>query len=171
MRKEKQLLLDAIKDKIDTSSAFIMASYEKLTANMATDFRANIDEKGGEFEVVPKRVFAKACHASDIDINADNLKGHIGVLFAGDDPIESTKTMMEFSKDNGKVFDLVGGYIDNILYSAEDVEKLSKLPGKDEMRSQLLGVLSAPMAQTVSVMNTLLTSVPVCLEKKAEKSE
>ena len=52
-----------------------------------------------------------------------------------------------------------------------DVESLSKLPGKDEMRAQLLAYLEAPMAQTLAVMDALLTSVVYCLENKSKQAE
>ena len=54
------------------------------------------------------------------------------------------------------------------IYAA-DVEKLSKLPGKDEMRAQLLATFEAPMAQTVAVMQSALCCVLYCLENKAKK--
>ncbi len=37
-----------------------------------------------------------------------------------------------------------------------DVEMLSKLPGIDEMRAQLLGLLKSPMSQTLSVYGSCL---------------
>jgi large subunit ribosomal protein L10 len=54
------------------------------------------------------------------------------------------------------------------MCSASDVEQISKLPGKDEMRSQFLGTLEAPLAQTLSVLEALLTSVMYCLENKSQ---
>ena len=44
-----------------------------------------------------------------------------------------------------------------------------KLPAKDEMRAQLLGLFEAPMSQTLSTMESLLTSVMHCLENKKDK--
>ena len=54
---------------------------------------------------------------------------------------------------------------------ASDVERLSKLPSKDEMRAQFLSVLEAPMSQTLAVMEALLTSVPYCLDNKCKQED
>ena len=51
--------------------------------------------------------------------------------------------------------------------SASDVEQISKLPSKEEMRAQFLGTLEAPLSQTLGVIEALLTTVMHCLENKS----
>ena len=102
-------------------------------------------------------------------LNLAVLPGHIGLVFAGQDPIETTKAVYKFSQESNNALQVVGGRLDGQLYNAADVEKLSKLPGKDEMRAQLLGTLEAPMAQTLAVMEALLASVVYCLDNKCKQ--
>ena len=54
---------------------------------------------------------------------------------------------------------------------AEDVKAISELPSQDEMRAQFVGLLEAPMTQTLSVMQALLTSIMYCLENKAKAGQ
>jgi large subunit ribosomal protein L10 len=54
------------------------------------------------------------------------------------------------------------------MYNAADVEIMSQLPSKDVMRAQFLGLLEAPMAQTLAVMEALISSVVYCLDNKIE---
>jgi large subunit ribosomal protein L10 len=65
----------------------------------------------------------------------------------------------------------VKGQFDGNLYDSDAVEKLSKLPGKDEMRASLLGLFEAPMSQSLAVMEALLTSVIHCVENKRKNDE
>ena len=44
-------------------------------------------------------------------------------------------------------------------------KQISKLPGKDEMRAQFLGLLEAPMAQTLAVMEAVIDKCHVLLGK------
>jgi large subunit ribosomal protein L10 len=170
VRKEKQLLLDEITDKIDDMPSFVMTRYHKMSANIANDFRGELEKAQGELEVVRKRVLLKALEVAGIEgVDKSLLEGHIGVVFTKEDPVEVAKTIYDFSKGNENSIEVVGGRIEGKLYLADDVERLSKLPSKDQMRAQLIGTLQAPMAQTLSVMNSLLTSVMHCLENKAKK--
>ena len=59
MNKDKQLLLDEIKDQIEKSGSFITLQYTKVPANTANNFRREIAKVGGSFEVVKKRLFIK----------------------------------------------------------------------------------------------------------------
>lgn len=171
MRPDKQLLLDEMQDKIENFGSFVIVGYEGLGAVLATDFRARIAETGGDFEVVRKRVFEKAAKEKGIVFNAKDYEGHVGVIFADEDSIATIKAVYNFSNDNSNIFNVLGGQIDGTLYSAENIKKLSELPGKDEMRAQLLGLLEAPMSQTLAVMEALLTSILHCLENKVQKGQ
>jgi large subunit ribosomal protein L10 len=168
MRHEKQFLLDEIKDKISKSNDFILTRYNKLGANTAWQFRGNVVKTGGEFEVVRKRILIKAAQEVGINLEIGNLEGHIGVVFPGADPIETTKAVFQYSQSNDKAVEVIGAHLDGRLYMAKEMEALSKLPGKQEMRAQLLGLFEAPMSQTLAVMEALLTSVIYCLDNKSK---
>jgi len=170
VRKEKQLLLDEIKEKVESSS-FILMSYQNLSANVANEFRSILSSTGGDFEVVRKRILMKALEISAIDVDKRVFDGHIGVIVSKDDPMDAIKTVFKFSKDNGDIFNVVAGRIEGRVYSSEDVATLSKLPGKDQMRAELLGLFEAPMSQTLSVVEALLTSVCHCLQNKSDAAE
>jgi len=169
MRQEKQFLLDEVKGQIEQTGSFVIMRYAGLSANLANDFRREVAKSGGSVEVVRKRVLIKAAEAAGVNLDLKALPGHIGLVFAGNDPIETTKAVFKFSQDFGQLIEVVGGRFEGQLYSGADVEMLSKLPGKDGMRAQLLSVLEAPMAQTLAVMEAILSSVVYCLENKCQQ--
>lgn len=170
MRPEKQLLLNEIKEKIDGSKALFLTRYQRLNPNLASAFRMQVAKSGGSFEVVRKRILLKAAGESGIALQSGMLEGHIGVVFADVDPIEMTKVIYQFRKENEDVLEVLGGRFDGQLCSAKDVEQISQLPSKDEMRAQFLGTLEAPLSQTLAVVEALLTSVMHCLENKSQAS-
>lgn len=171
MRAEKELLKREIKEKIDRFESFVIIQYAGLKANTANSFRREVEKIGGDVEVARKRVLLKAIADHQIALNLADLPGHIGLVFLGPDPIESTKIVVQFSKNSDKAVTVIGGRFEGQLYSGPDVERLATLPGKDEMRAQLLALLEAPMAQTLAVFEALLTSVPHCLNNKAGTEE
>lgn len=169
MRQEKHLLLDEVKGHIDTSKgSFVIIGYRGLEANKANEFRRAIRKVGGNVEVMRKRILIKAAEAAGITLNVGELPGHIGLVLVGQDAIETTKIIFQFGKENENKVDVVGGRFDGKLYPASDVEKMSKLPSRDEMRAQFLGLLEAPMAQTLATMEAIMTSVIYCLDNKSK---
>lgn len=168
MRQDKQLLLDEIKEQIDNYGSFVIMRYQGLTADGANEFRREIAKGGGNVEVMRKRILIRAAEAAGVTLDLSALPGHIGLVF-GKDPIETTKVVFKFSQETNKAIEVLGGRFEGRLYGAEDMEMLSKLPDLDGMRAQLLGVLEAPMAQTLAVMDAILCSVLHCLENKCQQ--
>jgi large subunit ribosomal protein L10 len=170
MRQEKHMLLDEVKGQIDQSSgSFVIIQYDKLKANKANDFRRQVREAGGDVEVMRKRILIKAASSAQIDLSLKDLPGHIALVYVAEDAIETTKLVIKFSQENDKTINVIGGRVDGLLYNAADMERLSQLPGRDEMRAQFLGLLEAPMAQTLAVMDAILSSVVYCLDNKVKE--
>lgn len=168
MRHEKQFLMEEVKGQINKYQSFVILQYLGLKSNALNGFRAAIAQQGGEVEMVRKRILIKAATAAGIPLTREALDGHIGVVYAGRDAIETAKYVFDFGRDNEGTVKVIGGHIDGQIYSAEQVNVLSTLPGKNEMRAQLLSVFEAPMSQTLAVIEALLTSVPHCLENKGK---
>ena len=169
MREEKQLLLDEITDKINDSTGFIVANYQEFTSARAREFRDAITEAGGDFEVVRKRVFLKAAETLGLKFELSQLNGHIGLIFANEDSTRLAKGAVKYSEDNSDCINVLGGKIDDQQCSAEDIIALAKLPSIDELRAQIVGLLAAPMGQTVAVLQSVLTSVLYCMEEKSKQ--
>ena len=158
MRKEKQLLLDDIKDKLNQAKGFILTRYSKLDPNLASQFRTSLHKSGGDFEIIRKRILMKAADAAGCTIDRALLDGHIGIIFADIDLLQTSKAVFKFKSENEEVLDVIGGRFEGQFHSAKDIEALSKLPTQDEMRAQFLGLLEAVPSHTLSVFEALLES-------------
>lgn len=171
MREEKKYLLNAVADPIESNGTFVLMKYEKVRANSMNQFRRDVAAIGGSVRMMRKRILMRACEAAGIPLSAEQLPGHISVVFSGKDPIETTKLVFKFSQETDKNAQVIGGRIEGKLYNGKDFETLSKLPEKDVMRAQLLATLEAPMSQTLAVMDALLSSIVYCLDNKAKSEE
>lgn len=170
MREEKQLLLDEIKHKMLGAKALLWTRYQALKPNVSSNFRLQLAKTNGSFSAVRKRLLMKIAQEQGISLTRKMLEGHIGLVFA-EDPIATTKTIINFSKEHGEILEILGGTLEGQIYGAEDIKVLSELPSQDEMRAQFLGLLEAPMAQTLSVMEAILSSVIYCLENKSQEEK
>jgi large subunit ribosomal protein L10 len=171
MKKEKQLLLDEIKEQIVNYDAFLILNYLAIKANKLGEFRGVVAKAGGNVEIGRKRMLIKAAEAAGVKLNLEDLPGHIGLVLSGKDALETMKSVLKFSEENDNLLNVIGAYFDGETYGAEDVKKLATLPGKNEMRAELLSVLEAPLSQTLAVMDALLTSVVYCLDNKSKEDK
>lgn len=171
MRKEKQFLLDEIKQHLSASNDFVITSYQGIDPNAAAGFRMSIVDSGGLFCIVKKRVFLKAAAEVGIAIDKEMLKGHIGIVYSGDDTIATTKAVYKFKNENDKLLDVLGGQFEGKLCSPSDLKEISTLPSQEQMRAEFLGVLEAPLSGIVSVMEAAMSGVVSCMDQQVQKKE
>lgn len=170
MKREKQLLLDEMKEQMQRSGSFIIAQYQHMTGIRAHEFRRELAKIGGYFEVVRKRMFIEAAHHLGIEFSLDALGGHVGLVLGVKDPIEATKVVLQFSENNEKAMQLAGGFVEGQTSSTKDVQWLATLPGKDQMRAEFLGLLEAPASGLLGTMDAVLSGVVRCVDYKATES-
>lgn len=171
MRSEKQFLLDDAESRVSTSGITVAFSYKGMNANTTSDFRDAIVSAGGSIYVMKKTMLVKAAKQAGLNLDLKELPGHIALMYSDEDnAVASTKALYTFKKESGGLLEVLGGKFEGQPCKADDFEKISKLPTQDEMRAQMLSVFEAPMAQTLSVVEALLTSVMHCLENKAKEN-
>lgn len=171
MRKEKQLLLDEIQDQINAHGSFLVMRYEKLSANRTNEFRREILKIGGSVQMIRKTLLIKATESMGTDLDAQSLPGHIGLVLAGKDPLETTKAVFRFSKENDQAIEVLAAKVDGENYTAEQIKVLAELPGKQELRAQFVGLLEAVPAQLVATINAIVSAPVQCLDGKIKKME
>ncbi|PCI78274.1 50S ribosomal protein L10 [Candidatus Aerophobetes bacterium] len=171
MRDEKQLLLDEVVNTIEQSDTFVITSYNKINPNLDHELRSAIRKAGGSYTVVKKRILAKA--ASDLGLSIDEgiLEGHVALATATDDGVATTKVLFDFSKEHKDTLKVLGGRFEGQIYDGAYFKQISDLPSKQELRSQIVGLLEAPMSQTVRVIDSMLSCLLHCIENKIQKEE
>ena len=170
MRHEKTYLLDEIKEKVEKANAIIITKYDALSPKEAWGLREKLNKNSSELEVVKKRLLLKALESCGYKYDLSTFEGNIAAVFIQGDAMVSTKLIFEFGKSSDKL-SVIAGEIDGVSYSQDGMEELSKLPSKDELRAQFVGLLEAPMSQTLSVIDSVMSSMVTLLDEKKKLEE
>ena len=171
MRKEKQFLLDDVKDTLNQFQDFVITSYNRLDPNTAADFRTSIIESGGCFSVVKKRIFLKATQEVGITIDQKMLKGHIGIVYSGKDLIATTKVIYQFKEKKAGLLDVLGGQFEGKPCLPSDLQEIAALSSQEQMRAELLGVFEAPLSGLLAAFEAAMTGVVSCIDQQVKKKE
>jgi large subunit ribosomal protein L10 len=163
MSVEKQALLNEVKEKINLKEGFILASYDKLSANTIAGIRKSLVGVGGDMFVVKKRIFAKAASEKNLAYSIEELEGHVLLAMAKGNFPAIAKAIYD-AKNETKAIKILGGYFEDGKCVAADVEQISNLPSLDVMRAQIIGLLEAPMGQTLATLEEIVSSVMRCEE-------
>ena len=168
MRLEKTSILNEITERLKASDCTIVLSYGGLTVAELYDLRKAILPMEGRCMIAKNTLIAKAAKELGWADITSMLAGPSAVVTGKGDVSELAKIVCKFVKDHNKA-SVKGGALDAAALSAADVDSLSKLPSKDQMRAQLLATLMAPATQLVRVFVAPAQSVLYVLKAKEEK--
>lgn len=168
-RAKKELSLSDLKSKISKSKSMIITDYRGLTMSQLQVLRVAIGTSG-EFTVAKNTIFAMALNQAGFsDVSADTFAGPSAILFSYDDEVGPLKVLVKFAATAQSRPVLKGGILDKNILSADRVIALSKLPSKDQLRGQVVGVLASPLTGLASVLNGNLRNLVYALNQIKEQ--
>lgn len=165
MRPEKKYLVEEVNTHLNKSDYVFLANYERITVDETAALRGLLAEFDAEFHVVKNTIFGVAAEEKELPDLSEHLNGPTAIIVGGNNPAGVAKILTKFFKDKEKV-DLKVGVLDNKTLTKEQLEVLSKLPGIEALRAQLLGLLSQPGTGLVRVLNAVPQSVLNLLQAK-----
>ena len=150
-RAQKEQFVEWMNDVFKETSIVIVSHNTGLTVTQLNAFRTEVRDVGGAVKVTKNRLVKRALEGTKFAAMAPMFVGPTTIAYA-QDPVATAKTAVAFAKKNPKLV-LLGGALGPMLLTAEDVAALAKMPPIAELRAKLLGVLKAPLVNTVGVLS------------------
>jgi large subunit ribosomal protein L10 len=172
LRSEKQATLESIRDRFDRMTSAVFVDFKGLDVPTVTKLRDELRAAAVEYKVIKNKLALLAIKdkpfANDI---AATMRGMTAVAWSYEDPSAAAKIFKAFVKDNEKL-KIKGGLVEGKVITAEQVvEQLATMPGKDEVRAQLLCTFQAPAQQFVQQLAAPMQNFVYLLKAKEEKGD
>lgn len=135
---------------LNNSKSVILMNFSKIPVNDVRDLKKRLKEIKGKMKVMKKTLFSIIFKNKNINIDATQYKGQLAAIFGEDEIINLAGTIYKFSdehKNDGHELNMILGYdlVEDNLYDAEKMLEFGKLPARDVLLAQLVGMLSAPI--------------------------
>ena len=150
-RSQKEIIVKDLADKLKSSRAVVFSDYKGLSVKDMTSLRQELRTQGIDMKVVKKTLINIALKDAGIEMDVRKLEGQIAVAVSSGDEVMAAKIIAKAAKANDNL-NIVGGILGIKALSKEEVEALSKLPGKEELLAKLVGTLNAPVSGFVNVL-------------------
>lgn len=147
---QKQERVDALRAELAGIDAFVVAENRGLIVTEMQTLRAEVRKTGGKVRVVKNTLARLSIKGTSLEVASDKLVGPVLIAF-GLDPVGPAKAVVKAAKDMPNLV-IKGGAIQGKALDQSGVDSLSKLPGKDELRAQFLGVLNAVPTKFVGTL-------------------
>jgi large subunit ribosomal protein L10 len=167
IQKSKLEAADRLKRDMGARSDFIVSDFRGMSFPQMTELRTKLGEKDAAYKVVRNaftRIVMKDLGLPDASAW---LTGPTALTFTGKDPGGAAKVMMEFTKSSP--LKVKGGVVGGKLFSFQDVEALSRLPGRDQLLAMVMATMNAPLVNLMYVMNGVTSKLVRTLQAVADK--
>jgi large subunit ribosomal protein L10 len=158
-----------LKERIARAKALTVTDYRGLSVAQMNSLRGKLREVGTDYKVVKNtltRIALRECGAEESFVQS--IVGPVALAFDYEDVTAGIKVLTQFAKEN-KQISISGGYVEGHTMTSDQMEVLSKMPGKDELRAQLLSLLKTPARNFVSLVSAPVRNMVCVLKAYADK--
>lgn len=169
MNPDKQIMIDELLGRINSSPFLIVTEYAGITVQQFSELRKRLRNAGSKCHVAKNSLVKQALRKSDAPEDVDrSLKGQTAIVTGESDICAAAKVLRDFAKEFTRP-KLKSGILDGKYLTPEQITGLADLPPRPVLLAQLLGVLQAPGARLVRTLNEPGASLARVLNAKAEK--
>ena len=162
--------VEELRSLLSDAKTFFLVDYQGLSADQIGRLRARVRDVGGRMLVAKNSlvgVVLKEQGAADLGAK---LSGPTALILIGDDPVAPAKAITDFAKDHPNDLPKAkGGLLEGAVIEADAVSRVASLPPREQLLSELLGVLQAPLAQLVGTLEAAPRNLVSVITNYSEK--
>ncbi|MDQ3572409.1 MAG: 50S ribosomal protein L10 [Actinomycetota bacterium] len=167
-RDEKTIAVEELAGHLSEAQAVFAVDYKGISVTQAAELRTRLRESDASFKVVKNRL-AKLAAAKAGTVELDELlTGPIALTLINGDAVVVAKTITTFAKEHA-VLEFKGGIMDGAALDVDSFQAIAKLPGRDILYGQLVGLAASPLTGLAAGMSNLISGLGRQLAQIAEQ--
>lgn len=169
---EKVFFVDNLKAELKDAKSAILVNYAGLAVKPQQELKKRLEEVGGKMIVVKNTLLLRAAESAGFnvkDLEGDILTGQTAIVIStGEDAVAPIQVLGKFSKEF-EVPKFKVGVVEGSFQDTASLTKLSTLPGRDALLSQVLGTLMGLEYGLVGTLNGNLQKLVYILSEASKK--
>ena len=143
---QKQQVVAEVSEVAANAYSAVAAEYHGISVAKLTQLRVQAREKGVVLKVVKNTLAKRAFEGTKFECMSDSLTGPLLLAFSMEDLGSAARIVHEFSKEN-KALETKAVSVGGELFGPEELERVSKLPTRDEALAILMATMKAPVTE------------------------
>lgn len=164
----KEVSENRIRESIKQSGSFLIVKYSGVSSPDMSNLRMALRAVDADMFVVRNSTARRAVKDFGGEELLKLIDGPCGFVFFKDEPVAASKVLFGFAKDHEKL-KLEGGLLKDKILGIKDIEKMAKLPTKEQLRGQAVMALKSPIFGIVGVLKGNLRKLVWCMAEIKNK--
>ncbi len=149
---QKQIIVAEVNEVAVKALSAVLADYRGMTVTQLTSMRKRARESGVYLRVIRNTLARRALQGTEYECLQEAFTGPTLLAFSKEDPGAAARLLKDCAKEYDKL-QIKALSIGGKLLAASDIDRLAKLPTKEQALAMLLAVLQAPIAKLARTMN------------------
>lgn len=145
-------IVEKLTQDFQSSNVAISTKVTGLSVNQLTSLRAHLRTNGLSYQVIKNTLANIAAENAGKPEFKDLMDGPTGLVIGSGDPIESLKLLVSFVKNNDMDVSIFAIAMEGLTYDSSQVIELAKLPSRNELLTNFVGLLASPAQRLVTVL-------------------
>ena len=169
-KEQKAAQVEEIAAQIKDSEAVFAVDYRGISVPQAAELREKLTEAGARFRVVKNTLTLRAADQAGASDLKELLEGPTAFTFVAPDGdlALAAKALAQFRREHD-VLEPKGGIMSGAPISIEQFLELARLPARDVLHGQLVGVIASPITGLVRGLNQLIAGFAQQLQQIADQ--
>ncbi len=169
-RDQKSAAIAEIAEQIEQADAVFAVDFRGISVPQAADVRTRLRDADASFRVVKNTLTERAADQAGADALKPLLEGPTALTFVRGDAALAAKAIATFNRET-QLLSFKGGLLDGDALDAEQIIAISRLPAREVLYGQLVGVVASPITGLARGLNALLSGVAIALGAVRDKME
>jgi large subunit ribosomal protein L10 len=171
-REEKATAVAEIAEQIQGSEAVFAVDYRGITVAQIKELRTKLRDSDATFRVVKNTLTERAADQAEAEALKSLLEGPTALTFVRGDAAAAARTIADFQRSTGgELLPFKGGLMEGNALDASQIVAISKLPSRQVLYGQLVGVVASPITGLARSLNGLVSGLAIALGGVLEKKE
>jgi large subunit ribosomal protein L10 len=171
---QKEKIVAEMADKFSKARSIFLADFSGIDANTINALRKKFNDEKVEYRIVKNTLAKISFENAGIDGMDSFLSGINSYAISYDDPTLPMKVVDGFKSNLEDKFVVKAAYFEGQIIGPEQITGIAKLPSREQLMAQLVGILQAPMSKLVGTLQastSKLLMVLKALEAKKGKEK
>jgi large subunit ribosomal protein L10 len=169
-REQKSATIEALAAEIDGAGAVFAVDYRGISVSQAAELRAKLRDADATFRVVKNSLTERAADQVGAETLKTLLTGPTALTFVRGDAAMAAKAIADQARAT-QLLPFKGGLMDGDVLDAEQIRAISRLPSREALYGQLVGMVASPISGLVRTLGGLVGGLAVALSQVREKKE
>jgi large subunit ribosomal protein L10 len=169
-REQKAAAVADIAESIKEAEAVFAVDYRGISVPQAAELRTRLRDVDATFRVVKNSLTERAVDEVGADALKVLLEGPTALTFVRGDAALAAKALQTFRRETDTL-EFKGGLLGAEALDSEQILALARLPARDVLYGQLVGVVASPISGLVRTLNALISGLALQLGQIAEKKQ